>query len=194
MAMAVAMMVVTLAATTVIAVIVIITASLTTALHAVIVIAVHGRVVLWIATASLDEIHRLVTGVVLTAIVLPVLVIFRRHTHVNGALLHAVGRWLDDDRLLIDQNRLLTADVNTAINAWLVHADAHTDLWDGVDGGGAHHQGGSQGCGARPLGDQRAKCRRHEKVLQKGPTREGIGGILEAAEAVCCRLIEGLSF
>lgn len=158
MAMAVAMLVAAVTTTTVIAVIIVIPASLATALHAVIVIAVHGGVVLWITTAILDEIHRLVTGVVLTAIVLPVLVIFRRHTHVNGALLHAVRRWLNDDRLLINQNRLLAADVNTAINAWLVHADAHTDLWGGVDGGGAHHQGGSQGCGARPLGDQRAKC------------------------------------
>lgn len=156
--------------TVVVAVIMAVISAIVPAVHAVVVVvAAAGGVSVWMRAAILDEVHRLVTGVVLTAVAGPLLVVPWGHAHVDGALAHAVGALVDDDRLRVDQHRPLVPDVHTAVETWLVDTDAHADIgslsWRG------HHEGGCQRGGRCEAGHQRAEVCDMKCSFQKTATR-----------------------
>ena len=129
-------------AMTIAAVMAIITAVVSTIISAV-VTAIHawGRAV----AIRVDEVNRLTTGVVVVAVAAPVLVVAGRHTHVNGTLLNRDRAAVDDDRLRVDDGRgRLVADVDAAIEPWLVDRDADAYVGCSETAGGCEQTGQGQ--------------------------------------------------
>src|ERR1035437_3280831 len=83
----------------------------------------------------LHKIDRLAAGVVMLAMLGPVLLMRRRHVEVNGFHLHGHLRWRNDHRLRIHHHgRGDVADVDAAIHAGLVDVDGNTDVGASVSG------------------------------------------------------------
>ncbi len=88
-----------------------------------------ARHVLMLVPVILHEIDRLATGVVLAAMLAPVLSVTRRYVEIDRLAYHAQGHRLDHDRLRVDQLRLReVADVDAAIEARLADLHRYTDI------------------------------------------------------------------
>ena len=97
---------------------------LTSAVH--LTVAWH---VLFVVPAILHEIDRLPAGVVLVAVLAPVLLMARTYVQVNRLACYARWRTLDNDWLSVDQLRLREiADIDAAIEAGLADLDGYADI------------------------------------------------------------------
>ncbi|MNS76654.1 hypothetical protein D3C72_1102080 [compost metagenome] len=107
-------------------------------------LAITGHILVVIPTI-LDEIYLLVAGIILAAVLGPVLGMARRHAQVDRTG-RIVLRALHDDGLGIDQlRRGIIADIEASVKAWLADGNGDADLGDG--GGGCRQQGGSKNQG-----------------------------------------------
>jgi hypothetical protein len=85
--------------------------------------------VLFVVPPILHEIDRLSTGVVLVAMLAPVLRLAWRHAQVDRLAYHLCRRLLNHDRLPVDNARLReVADVNAAIEAGVANLDGYANI------------------------------------------------------------------
>src|SRR5262252_212048 len=82
-----------------------------------------------VVPAFLHEVDRLATCVVLSAVLVPVLCVSRRHMQVDRLTHHPHRHGSDQDRFRVDQLRWWQAsDVDTTIEAGLADADRYADI------------------------------------------------------------------
>src|SRR5262249_43200018 len=84
-----------------------------------------------VVPALLHEVDAFTAGVVLAAVLLPVLGVSRRHTQVDRRPLHGDRNWrgLHDDRLLVDDRRRgRVADVDPAVEPRVTDGDGDSDV------------------------------------------------------------------
>src|SRR4051812_38705558 len=96
--------------------------------------------------AFLHEVHRLAAGVVLVAMLGPLLLVTRRHVEVQRLLLNDHGLARDDHRLRDNhRRRRRRADVDAAVDAGLDHRDGDADVGLRLRAGRGKGGGGKDG-------------------------------------------------